>query len=194
MKILYHGRPTHQDDVLYENLQWKRCTMEKSSFVCMDKSRQVCAVLLSKAFVIELWDMSSLPSVMSRLTLSSQKSVIDQQFLPMWARECQCQCMAWSDCRQYLCGVFGTNQKLTGGSSSSSNSNSNSSSIISLFLMWEIETGLLITALKYVPPHPYFSINCLPYGVRYPSDTIVILYIKSSDCLVLLHPLEFCPE
>ena len=153
MKILHHG--TQQGgihDVLRENLQWKRCTTEKTTYICMDKSRQVCAVLLSKVFVIELWDMSSLQSVMSRLTLCSQKSEIDQQFLPLWARECQCQCMAWSDCKQYLCGVFGTNQKLTSGSSSSS---STPSGVISVFLMWEIETGLLITALKYVP-NPYF--------------------------------------
>jgi hypothetical protein len=170
MKILHHGttQPGGSDDDLREHLHWKRCTTEKTTYVCMDRSRQVCAVLLSKAFVIELWDLSSLPSVMSRLTLCSPKPEIEQQFLPLWARDCQCQCMAWSDCKQYVCGVFGTNHKLIGGSSSSSSSsNSNSpSSVISVFLMWEIETGSLITALKYVLNPYFFSLpSCLTNNI-----------------------------
>ena len=151
MKILHHGTQMGDvNDILCENLQWKRIDLStplpsgNTSYVCMDRSRQVCAVLLSKAFVIELWDMSSLPCLMSRLTLCSQKPETDQQqqLLPLWARDCQCQCMAWSDCKQYLFGVFGTNNKMIG---------SVISSVISVFMMWEVETGSLITARQYVP-------------------------------------------
>ena len=157
MKILHHGTQNDGEfnDILSGNLQWKRCTDEKTTYVCMDRSRQVCAVLLSQAFVIELWDMRSLPCLMSRLTLRSQQPEADQQFLPLWARDCQCQCMAWSDCHQYLCGVFATNNKIIGSSSSSS---SKTSSVISVFMMWKVETGSLVATQQYV-----YQVSHIPF-------------------------------
>ena len=178
MKILHHGlcsQVGEVNDILSgENLQWKRRTTEKSSYVCMDRSRQVCAVLLSQAFVIELWDMSSLPCLMSRLTLCSLKPESDQQqqFLPSWARDCQCQCMAWSDCKQYLCGVFGKSNKLI-------SSSSNTSSVTSVFMLWEVETGLLVTTRQYVPAS-HISIPLLT--LRIDCDTYLTLASSFVSC------------
>jgi hypothetical protein len=132
VKILRHDDNKFDDDftMCSGQLHWKSpptSSALKARYVCIDPSRQYCAVYLLEAFVVELWDIGSLPCLMSRLKLPSLSALP-----PPW--DSSCQCMAWSGDGRFLCSVFG-GRSLDG---------------CSLVMVWEVESSCLISMQQYV--------------------------------------------
>lgn len=105
-------------------------SIKKATYVCVDPSRQYCAVYLLQAFFIELWDISSLPCVISSLTLPGCTALPSP-----WDNICQC--MAWSADGRFLCSVFG-------GIFSST------TAACSLIMVWDVKRSCLLTTQQYV--------------------------------------------
>lgn len=142
--VFRHDDPIVDDTGVFpsEHLRWKRTRTSShvegigARYVCIDPSRQYCAVYLSQAFIIELWDVSSLPCLMSRLTFPSNNTTLLAD--PPWDSTCHCKCMAWSDDGRFLCSVFC----------------SRFSSACSLVMVWQVEDSGLLTIQQYV------ALNC----------------------------------
>ena len=135
VKILRHNDQYMDGEIGTSNIftdhliHWKIppiTSTEKATYVCIDPSRQYCAVYLLQAFVIELWDISSLPCVMSSLTLPALPSPWDKS----------CQCMAWSADGRFLCSVFGGRFPST--------------TTCSFIMVWDVESSCLLTTQQYV--------------------------------------------
>ena len=81
--------------------------------------------------IIELWDMTSTPVALTFLSTSTTRSM-DDTF------EKDCLCIAWSHCQSYLGAIF----EIRNSSSADQNR--------SVFYLWDVSLGLIITSYKLV--------------------------------------------
>lgn len=87
--------------------------------------------------IIELWDMTSTPVALSYLSAPSTRSMDDHL-------QKDCLCIAWSHCQSYLGAVF----EIRNSSSTDQNR--------SVFYLWDVILGVIITSYKLV--HDFFQL------------------------------------